>query len=125
MKPTPQEIREQLNSILQNQEFQASERLVDFLRFVVEETLAGRADQINQHTVGIKGLGYAANFDPQSNPAVRMQASRLRRALDQYYYTQGFEDPIRIKIPKGSYVPIFTPNDSRSQSTEPAARDHK
>ena len=69
MQHSPAEIREQVNRILLSQDFQASLGLAEFLRFVVEETLAGRGAEINQRTVGIKGLGYAANFDPQSNPA--------------------------------------------------------
>ena len=93
MEPTPKEIGDQLDRILQSQEFSTSERLADFLRFIVEETLTGRAIEINQRTVGVKGLDYPSNFDPQTNPAVRIQAGRLRRALDQYYYDQGVEDP--------------------------------
>ena len=122
MEPTPQEIRGQLDRILVSQEFRASERLTDFLRFVTEETLAGRAAGINQRTVAVKGLGFAANFDPQINPAVRIQAHRLRRALDRYYHTQGTEDSIRIEIPKGTYVPVFSPNSGRLQVAEPASK---
>ena len=107
MEPTPKEIGDQLDRLLVSQDFQTSERLSDFLSYIEEETLAGRAIEINQRTVGVKGLGYAANFDPQTNPAVRIQARRLRRALDGYYYNQGLEDPIRIYIPKGGYVPVF------------------
>ena len=66
MEPTPKEIGDQLDRILLSQEFSTSERLADFLRFIVEETLTGRAIEINQRTVGVKGLGYPSNFDPQT-----------------------------------------------------------
>jgi adenylate cyclase len=42
------------------------------------------------------------------DPIVRVEAGRLRRALDHYYLTAGKRDPIRIAIPKGSYVPTFS-----------------
>ncbi len=103
-------IQDQLERILQTQDFRSSERLSDFLRFIVEETLAGRADRINQRTVAVNGLGYPANFDPQTNPGVRVHASLLRRALERYYLTLGLEDPMRIYIPKGSYIPEFREN---------------
>ena len=103
-------IQDQLERILQTQDFCRSERLSDFLRFVVEETLAGRANNISQRTVAIDGLGYPPNFDPQNNPGIRVHASLLRRALDRYYLTQGSEDPIRIVIPKGIYIPEFREN---------------
>ncbi|MHA2371061.1 MAG: hypothetical protein ACXADX_19770, partial [Candidatus Hodarchaeales archaeon] len=48
--------------------------------------------------------------------AVRILAQRLRRALDQYYLSQGSEDPIRIEIPKGSYVPVFLENHTASEA---------
>ena len=131
MDPTPEEIRTQLNRLLQSQDFRASERLSDFLSFVLEETLGGRAGEISQLAIAVKGLGYASNFDPQTNPAVRIQASRLRRTLDHYYLTQGVEDPIRIDIPKGGYVPTFFANEAYVQipaslsgqaTTSPAVR---
>jgi adenylate cyclase len=118
MEPTPEEIRDQLDRVLLSPGFCASERLADFLRFVVDETLAGRAAEINQRTVGVKGLGYPSSFDPQTNPAVRVHARRLRQVLDRYYLTQGVADPIRIKIPRGGYVPIFSPNSAPPQNAE-------
>jgi hypothetical protein len=40
---------------------------------------------------------------------VRIHAGRLRRALKEYYYDAGKNDPIVIEIPKGSYIPVFQP----------------
>ncbi len=122
MEPSSREIRDQLERILLSQEFLTSERLADFLRFVVEETLAGRAVEINQSTVAVKGLGFATKFDPQTNPAVRMHAHRLRRTLDRYYATPGLEDSIRIVIPKGKYVPVFSPNHGGAQNAASASQ---
>jgi adenylate cyclase len=39
-------------------------------------------------------------------PGLR-NAGRLRRALEHYYLTAGKNDPVRIEIPKGGYVPTF------------------
>jgi hypothetical protein len=66
-------------------------------------------------------LGYDSDFDPQADLVVRIQARRLRRVLDQYYDNQGVTDPIRIDIPKGSYVPVFLPNREGTQDAEPAS----
>jgi len=51
--------------------------------------------------------GRAETFDPQVDPIVRVEAGRLRRALEHYYLTAGKNDPVHIKIPKGGYVPTF------------------
>lgn len=106
-KLDPKAIREQLDRILVNDRFIDSYQLSDFLRFVVEETLAGRQQEIKQYTVAVKALGYQPDFNPRETPAVRVLAHRLRRALKRYYETEGARDSIRIDIPVGSYVPTF------------------
>ena len=90
-------------------ELAAAPRLAAFLRFVVEETLAGRSETLKGYTIAVEALGRPPSFDPQSDPIVRVEATRLRRALERYYATAGASDPVRITIPKGTYVPIFAP----------------
>jgi adenylate cyclase len=94
-------IREQLDRILASREFHATTRMRDFLRFVVEETLAGRSDQLKGYTVATAVFGRDKDFDPALDPIVRIQAGKLRRELEAYYLVAGREDPIRIDIPKG------------------------
>ena len=102
-------INSQLNRILTSPTFLSSPQLRKFLQFVVSETLAGRADQIKQYTIGVRAYGYPANFDPRTDTVVRVHARRLRRALNSYYEGQGVEDPLIIEIPKGSYAPLIKP----------------
>ena len=106
--PSADEVREQLERVIASPEFSASERDRKFLRYVVEETLAGRADRIKGYSIGTEVFGRDASFDAQSDPVVRIEAGRLRRALERYYLMDGRADPIRIDIPKGAYVPTFT-----------------
>jgi len=82
--------------------------LTQFLNFVVTETLAGRSDSLKEYTIGVQALKKDADFNPQIDSIVRIHAGRLRRALKEYYYELGQNDPIIIDIPKGSYTPIFT-----------------
>jgi adenylate cyclase len=100
-------IQAQLERIIASGAFDASRRNQAFLRFIVEETLAGRADRIKAYTIGTSVLGRDEAFDPQSDPIVRIEASRLRRSLERYYLMAGQDDPIRIDIPKWGYIPSF------------------
>ncbi len=100
-------IREALDRVLGSPEFDASARGRRFLQFIVEETLAGRADRLKGLTIAIDVFGRDATFDPRHDPVVRIEAAKLRRRLERYYLTAGQEDPIRIDIPKGTYVPTF------------------
>jgi hypothetical protein len=64
-------IQAQLERIIASGAFDASRRNRAFLRFIVEETIAGRGDQIKAYTIGTSVLGRDESFDPQSDPIVR------------------------------------------------------
>ncbi len=74
---------------------------------MVEETLAGRADRIKAYTIATTVFERGDNFDPQQDPVVRMEARRLRNALERFYLTEGKHGLVKISIPKGRYVPQF------------------
>jgi tetratricopeptide (TPR) repeat protein len=104
----PDEVRAQLDRIITSPEFRVPERLRNFLRYVVETTLAGHAEQIKAYTIALEVFERDETFDAHADPVVRIEAGRLRRALERYYFIVGQLDPIQIEIPKGGYVPIFT-----------------
>ncbi len=110
------EIRAQLARILASPEFHATDRMRDFLRFVVEEKLAGRSHRLKGYTIAMEVFGRGEDFDATHDPIVRIQAGRLRRALERYYLVGGVGDPILIDIPKGRYVPRF--------AARPATAEH-
>ena len=125
-EPTDKQIKNHLERILASSAFRTTGRLSDFLRFVVEETLAGRQHQIKGYTVATKVFGRPADFDPVADPIVRIQAARLRRRLDSYYAEEDRGDRLRIRVPKGGYVPVFSTVDEggdETRSTEPAPLD--
>ena len=96
-----------MEQILRQPDFVASPRLSSFLRFVVTETLDGRADRLKAFTVASMALGHNEKFDPRTNSAVRVHAGRLRRLLEHYYNGAGRLDTCEIRLPRGSYVPEF------------------
>ena len=96
-----------LGRILAHKQFKDTTRLKRFLTYVVDEALAGRSDRLKGYSIGLEVFDRAEDFDPQADTIVRVQAGQLRRRLDLYYSTDGQSDPLRILLPKGSYVPIF------------------
>jgi TolB-like protein/Tfp pilus assembly protein PilF len=102
----PEEVRAQLRRILNSPAFEASKRRRRFLSYIVDESLAGRADRLKGYSIATAVFERDDSFDPQTDPVVRLEARRLRRALEHYYLTAGRDDPIRIEIPKGGYAPI-------------------
>src|SRR5215469_1907093 len=98
------EIRAELERVLTFPDFAASRHLINFLRFVVEESLAGRAESLKERTVALGALGRKTDFDPRMDCIVRVVAGRLRRTLERYYATLGASNPLSIVIRAGSYA---------------------
>jgi len=102
-------VREHLDRVLASPSFAGSPRLRQFLRFVVEETLAGRAAEIKESVVAVHVFGRRSNFDSRSDSVVRVQASHLRKRLHDYYQNEGLREGMVIELPPGAYVPSFRP----------------
>lgn len=113
---SPSPVLEELEKVLSSSAFRSAGRSAQLLRFLVEETLAGRADRLKDYTLGAEALGRGENFDPRTDPIARVEASRLRSRLELYYATEGKTDAIRIALPRGGYVPVF--EDGRASAGE-------
>ena len=113
--PSDEEVRRELSTLIGRAEFHASERNRRFLSYIVEETLQGRADRIKAYSIAIAAFDRSEDFDPLTDPIVRIEASRLRRSLEHYYLTSGKSDAVRIDMPKGSYVATFRYADQVSE----------
>lgn len=96
-----------LDMLLQDRRFATAERNTKFLRYVVERTLADRADEIKETVIAAEVYGRAADYDPKTDSIVRVEASRLRQKLRAYYENEGRDASLRIHLPSGTYVPRF------------------
>jgi len=106
-EPTEEEVRAAVNRVVAGDAVRHSPQLIAFLRFVVEATLRGEGDHIKEYTIAVEALGRGDDFDPRYDPIVRVEAGRLRRALERYYAGDGESDPVIIDIPRGHYVPAL------------------
>lgn len=105
--PDSEMIQRQLERILASEEFLATQKQREFFQFIVAETIAGRSDEIKGFTVATRVFGRGEDFAQATDPIVSIQANKLRRFLERYYLVAGKQDPVRIDIPKGTYVPTF------------------
>ena len=117
--PTPaprhREVWAQVERILANRLFTRSSRLCRFLRFSVEQTLAGNGGQLKERIIGVAVFDRNPDYDPRIDPIVRVEARRLRAKLKAYYTSPGRGDPVVIGLPKGAYVPFFKSRARNSQ----------
>src|SRR5580658_3142472 len=100
-------VLEQMQRLVNNPFFSHSKRFPSFLRFVVEQTLAGNAENIKERTLGIEVFGRDAEYDTASDPIVRVTAAEIRKRVAQYYQDPAHDEELRITLPSGSYIPQF------------------
>src|SRR5262249_1838499 len=99
------QVRAEVQKILGSPGFSRSERLSGFLKFIVERKLEGKSSDLKESVIGIEVFGREPGYDTHLDPVVRMEASKLRTRLSEYYADPGTADAVRIEIPKGGYVP--------------------
>ncbi len=100
-------VRKQLDRLLASHQFRNSRRYPALLRFLVEETLEGRADFLKERLVGIHVFGRPADYDTASDPIVRVTIAEVRKRIAQYYHSEEHDAEIRIELVTGRYVPEF------------------
>ena len=105
------DIRAELEKILASKGFATAGRLSRLLRYVVDKTITGEADQLKEYSVGVEVFDRDSNYDTRLDSIVRVEAGRLRSRLDEYYNGEGAGSSIRITLPRGGYVAQFHPID--------------
>ncbi|EJJ27550.1 hypothetical protein [Rhizobium sp. CF142] len=101
------EARAELERILSDPRFHATERQRAILRYLAERRFAGCEEGVKAYSIALDVLGRASNFDASNDPIVRIEVSRLRSAVENYYEAFGAERDVTIHIPKGTYVTLF------------------
>lgn len=102
----PDAVREQLKRIIACSSFQRSRRLTSFLQYVVEQSLKARQGDIKEQVIALEVYGRGSDFDPSTDPIIRIDARRLRDKLREFY-AESPAEPVVITLPKGGYVPSF------------------
>ncbi len=114
------EIWQQFDRLKRNPHFSNSKRFPSFLKFIVQEELEGRGDQLKERTVGIEVFGRDARYDTTADPIVRVTAAEIRKRIAQYYQEPGHDTELRISLQPGSYVPHFDwPKSTADESISP------
>jgi len=119
-RPSRSQVEAQLERLLVSSSFDGGLRSQRFLRFVVDQALAERSDRLGAYVIGLEVCGRSEDFDPQTDPIVRVEAGRLRRRLERYYLAEGANDPVLIEVPKGGYAPRFSRRVTDGMTAEPA-----
>ncbi|NKW10657.1 hypothetical protein HGG76_20165 [Ochrobactrum tritici] len=97
-----EEVKSALAELIADKRFRATDRGKAILNYIAGLHFAGCDDGVKGYSIAIDVLGRPDSFDPSIDPIVRIEVSRLRAALVQYYEAFGREKPIELELPKAS-----------------------
>src|SRR5271157_3953901 len=103
----PEQFFQQIDDIIKSHSLRGSESLCKLLQYLAKQAIDHPNAPLKEYQIATEVYGRPADFDPQSDSTIRVQAGRLRLKLAEYYASEGATDPIVVKIPKGSYHLIF------------------
>jgi hypothetical protein len=102
--------------ITASKSFAKSTLLTKFLLYVCERELTGRADEISEQQIGVHVFGRRSDYNPGEDNIVRNYARQLRQRLDLYFEEDCPQENLRVAIPRGGYVPVFSASAARDCS---------
>jgi hypothetical protein len=97
----------ELREVLASPHFCNSKRYPALLKYVVENTLAGKSDLLKERTLGVEVFDRSPSYDTNADTVVRYTAGEVRKRLSLYYHELGRKPVIQISLPAGSYIPEF------------------
>lgn len=115
------EMREELRRVVQSKLFAGSPKKIRFLEFIAEQTFQGNGEKLNEYLIGTEVYGRGSEFDQQRDPIVRVQAHEIRKLLKKYYEQESETGVLRMELPTGAYVPVFTRFQPESAADPPIA----
>ena len=106
-------LQEALDEIFHSSPFRASKQSQQLLRYIVNQTLAGRSELLKERLIGVNVFGRRPDYDTNEDPIVRARAAEVRKRLAQFYVGEGSRSTVRIEISPGSYLASFTESGTR------------
>ena len=101
--------RAAMEEVLQSATFLRASQVRNFLRYICEMELAGRASALHEYLIAVEAMGLPSSYSTDDDSSVRRRAYALRQKLDRVYADELTDAKVRIEVPKGSYVPRFVP----------------
>jgi hypothetical protein len=101
--PERDQYLDQVDRLCESAVLHSSESLCRLLRYLAQKELETPGIHVKEYQIATEVFGRPADFDPQVESTIRVQATRLRGKLTDYYASAGLSDPIVVELPKGSY----------------------
>jgi hypothetical protein len=92
--------RSQIEAICSSQTFRNRDSFRRLLAYLCDKTLDGTAENLKEYVLGLDLYGKPDSYDPREDASVRVQISKLRQKLEEYYLSEGKDDAILVELPR-------------------------
>jgi hypothetical protein len=106
-RPGPPEFWALEERIASSRSFGRSERLKDLLVYLSERTLTHPGTEVREHEIRAAVFGRRGEDSTRDETIVRVQVSKLRKKLDEYFASEGANEPTVLEIPRGQYTVVW------------------
>src|ERR1700727_3955192 len=110
------QVRRQMERLLETTHFKNSRRYPALFRFIVEETLEGRGEFLKERLLGVRVFNRPPDYDTADDPIARVTIAEIRKRIAQYYHEEAHESEMRIELTSGRYEPEFYPRKAKPAS---------
>ncbi len=108
------QVRRQMERLLETAHFKNSRRYPALFRFIVEETLEGRGEFLKERLLGVRVFNRPPDYDTADDPIARVTIAEIRKRIAQYYHEEAHDSEMRIELMPGRYEPEFYPRKPRA-----------
>src|SRR6201994_1197521 len=98
-------LQQHLKEVIDGLAFKASQRSGQFLKYIVDQAIAGHFESLKERVIGIELFSRSPTYDTGEDAIVRVTASDVRKRLLQHYGKDGAPSEFRITLTPGSYIP--------------------
>jgi hypothetical protein len=112
-------LQHHLKEVIEGAAFKASHRSGQFLKYIVDQAIAGHFESLKERVIGMELFGRSPTYDTGEDAIVRVTASDVRKRLLQHYGKEGATSEFRISLPLGAYIPEIarrTPSSANGNS---------
>lgn len=97
-----------VNRIAASREFAHAHTLKRILRYLCQRAHDPAGIPPKEYEIAVEAMGRRDNFDPRTDPIVRVSVASIRDRLTAYFAGEGTNERMRLTIPKGQYLAHFS-----------------
>jgi hypothetical protein len=97
-----------LDRVSRSPQLRRASRLREFLLYLGRQSVAKGRTDLHEQEIGCSVFGRPAHYDTSQDNIVRVNATELRKRLENYFATDGAHEAWVLEIPRGGYSPVFS-----------------